>query len=239
MRAAPTSASTGKGSFVVQITNRNGDAVPGIAVAMAGASPMSGATDASGCIRFNEMDAGTYVLSFDGGGRMTPTGASSVSEQQDVVAGQTRSAIYELDTPGTLTLTQFRHHAGVSQSPLHVSIAHSSLASPITAIVSGTSFTRSGLYPFSSAYGVYADNCTGPAPSGSGLLNATISPSTTTSAILYMPALSIEPKMPSRATTSTSGPPAGTSTARRTWTRASGIATAIRTDRARTSSRSA
>ena len=149
---------------------------PASAIAMTGPTPMSGTTDADGCIRFNEMDGRQlHARASTAAARSRPRACASVSEPP----GRRRAARRAARSTSSTRPARCRSRASATgarsrtrtrrrPAPSHVSIAHGALGqrdhrrrSPAADL-----HADAALYPFTSAYGVYADNCTNAAPVG-------------------------------------------------------------------------
>ena len=176
--AAPVAAA---GDVVLRVVNRDGVAVPGVVASLRNeARGGSATTDATGCARWNQLDASVdYTLSFahSAGGRwVTPDRVHAFSQVIDVAGEQTRTVTAELDQAGTVpvrfrwrnrgsTTDQFN---GAGANPQFVSFAHSRLATPLALPWTPPSGTAYGdvpdLFPFADAYGVYGGSCAAARP---------------------------------------------------------------------------
>jgi Tfp pilus assembly protein PilV len=154
-----------EGSLSVQIVDRRGDPVEGKSLSLTGDVNVSGVTNAKGCVLWGYLPAANdYVLSYATEGWVDPSGASTISTAQSVAGEQTRNVVFTYDEGGTLsadfTTTRMSDAAKVPTEPafatvenpgppatlLPYAIAHSHLDTPL-------------LFPFTSSYAVYADNC--------------------------------------------------------------------------------
>jgi Tfp pilus assembly protein PilV len=154
-----------EGSLSVQIVDRNGNPVPGETLSLTGDENVSGVTNAKGCVLWGYLPAANdYVLSYSTAGWVDPTGTTAISATQSVAGEQTRNVVFTYDQGGTLSadFTTKRasdvttvatepafatvEHPGPPATLLPYAIAHSHLDTPL-------------LFPFTSAYAVYADSC--------------------------------------------------------------------------------
>lgn len=211
--AAPVGSAAQRGTYVVQVTDRNGAGHSSLTVAMAGPTGVTGVTDVNGCVRFTELPAGAYTVTFAKTGFVTPGGATSVSENVDVVAGQTRSNSWELDRAGTASLAyRYRGAGGAivfpnrAQRPTEATVDHANMAGGAKVVDTSSlmandmsdaanRFTVPSLYPFFSAYSAYAGGCVNAAPPANttGATSFSITPNAVTTTTLDMPAMRVEP----------------------------------------------
>lgn len=202
--AAPAGSGAARGSFVVQVTNRDGTGLAGVSVLMAGATNVTGSTDTNGCLRFTDLVPGMYDVRFSRPGYVTPAGAASVNEPVEVVGGQSRSKSFEIDRLATATAdVWFDNDPGAGTSlkrpTAHqkaYSVDHAGMTpNHKTALIpAGThTFTTMDLYPFGSGYAIYADECTAARPPAT--LTPTLAPgANTTGLVLRLPVLEVRPR---------------------------------------------
>jgi Tfp pilus assembly protein PilV len=157
--------SSTEGSLSVRITDRHGDPVAGQSLSLTGDVNVSGITNVKGCVLWGYLPAANdYVLSYSSPGWIDPSGATTISTTQSVAGEQTRNVVFTYDEGGSLSAdfvtTRMSDAAKVPTEPafamvehpgppatlLPYAIAHSHLDTPL-------------LFPFTSAYSVYADNC--------------------------------------------------------------------------------
>jgi Tfp pilus assembly protein PilV len=160
-----------EGSLSVQITDRNGDPVPGQTLALSGDRNTSGVTNAQGCVLWGYLPAANdYTLSFATAGWIDPSGQSAISSTQSVAGEQTRNVVFTYDQGGSLGVdfkaTRLSDGALVPSAPAFATIEHP--GPPATLIpypIAGSRLQTPLLFPFTSPYSVYADNCTQARPS--------------------------------------------------------------------------
>jgi Tfp pilus assembly protein PilV len=160
-----------EGSLSVQITDRNGDPVEGQTLELTGDRNVSGVTNAQGCVLWGYLPADNdYTLAYSSPGWIDPSGATAISATQSVAGEQTRNVVFTYDRGGTLsvdfTTTRMSDGAHVSSAPAFATIEHP--GPPATLIpypIEGSQLETPLLFPFTSPYSVYADNCTHARPS--------------------------------------------------------------------------
>ncbi|MGZ8801210.1 MAG: carboxypeptidase regulatory-like domain-containing protein [Mycobacterium sp.] len=188
LRAIPRGAfRPNQGSISVKVTDRNGVGVPGATVAISGPANYSGTTNALGCVLIDQVPVGSYTATMSKAGYVTDTTPNnpSVVESLSVAKEQTSTVTTTLDQAGTARVI-FRTTTAVCTSSCTAAnttgdsftIANAGLGSPTTrsfslapavpavaTLFSGagtaadtTGATRS-LFPFSSAYTVWAGTC--------------------------------------------------------------------------------
>lgn len=173
------SISPGQGSLAVSVTSQAQAPMAGVQIS-GGNGLINGTTEASGCAIFPNLPSGTYTLTASGeaAGLVNPEGKSSESKAVSVVGGDTRREIFQFDRPGTIPV-EFKYRVGSEEKFLpssadSVVVNHSLLpAARIFGTPGGTRFPTveaTKLFPFSSAYTVYAGSCASnnPDPEGKG-----------------------------------------------------------------------
>jgi Tfp pilus assembly protein PilX len=156
------------GSVRVTVTDARGAPVDRVTVRASGRSAVTEA----GCAQLF-LPPGAHTLETSLLGLVTPAATGGYSDPVTVNAERTTSVAYELDRPGSATL-RFRSRPTTNSStppaevfeaePGTVSYMHSRLnvphrlAAPVLTTASPT-MTQSGLYPFTSAYAVWAGAC--------------------------------------------------------------------------------
>lgn len=152
-----------QGSVVVQITDRNGNGVPGLSVALAGAQSYAETTNANGCVIFGFVPVGTYTVSFSRAGWVESTypNRQDISDSVVVAGEQSSRKAYMYDAAGSVSV-RFKDSAGNPVNGDRFTVSHAQLT-PINAkVFSGgpaTTLPGDGLFPFSSSYSVWAGGC--------------------------------------------------------------------------------
>jgi Tfp pilus assembly protein PilV len=185
------------GSLSVRITDRRGDPVAGQALALTGDVNVSGITNSKGCVLWGYLPAANdYVLSYSSPGWIDPSGATTISTTQSVAGEQTRNVVFTYDRGGTLSAdfvtTRMSDGAHVPSAPAFATIENP--GPPATLLpyaVNASHLDTPLLFPFTSPYSVYADNCTKARPSTPTA--ATLLPGqTTTAAAILVPSLDLK-----------------------------------------------
>lgn len=191
-----------RGNLVFNATNAQGTPISGVGVSGTGAGTFSGSTDSRGCARFADLPAGNYTLTTSLGGTYidengSPPGARTIS-----VAGAGSNTVTILyDKAGTVE-AKFDVRTSASSSTTTAGKAESIVlvnngmqaqqklvaATPVNTLQSTISYGT--LFPFKSAYAVYAGACTKEIPEGEEAIgSALIAPSATTVSTIHLPAL--------------------------------------------------
>jgi hypothetical protein len=183
-----------EGSLSVQILDSRGHPVAGQGIALGGDRNVSGVTNDQGCVLWGYLPAANdYTLSYSSVGWIDPSGQTSVSVTQSVAGEQTRNVVFTYDRGGTLAVdfktTRLSDNAQVPSAPGFATIEHP--GPPATLIpypIQGSRLETPLLYPFTSPYSVYADNCTQARPTTPAV--ATVLPGQTTNApAIVLPSL--------------------------------------------------
>jgi Tfp pilus assembly protein PilV len=188
--------SSTEGSLSVRITDRHGDPVAGQSLSLTGDVNVSGITNVKGCVLWGYLPAANdYVLSYSSSGWIDPSGATTISTTQSVAGEQTRNVVFTYDRGGTLSAdfatTRMSDGARVPSAPAFATIE--STGPPATLLpyaVTASHLDTPLLFPFTSPYSVYADNCTKARPSTPA--TATLLPGqTTTAPAILVPSLDL------------------------------------------------
>ncbi len=185
-----------EGSLSVQITDRNGDPVPGQSLALTGDRNVSGVTNAEGCVLWGYLPADNdYTLAYSSAGWIDPAGQTAISVTQSVAGEQTRNVVFTYDRGGTMTVdfttTRMSDAAVVASEPAFATIEHP--GPPATLIpypLEGSRLETPLLFPFTSPYAVYADNCTQARPATPAV--ETVAPGANTAGAILLPSLDLK-----------------------------------------------
>ena len=185
--AAPTGAGARRGGFTVQVGDREGFGVSGLAITMTGPATMTGTTDGSGCVRFNDLPAGDYSVTGGRGGWLQPDGATSLQRDVTVVTGTTATTSFEYDAGGRAAVRFYRANDASKTALVAVPAARFTGGSADVLVAASpgptaTDFTSPLLFPTVAQYSVKADTCTSVLPAG----GATV-PQGATSAVQLLP----------------------------------------------------
>jgi Tfp pilus assembly protein PilV len=168
------SFSSTTGTLAVRLTDQADNAIPGVSMTLGAPANVTQTTDSDGCVVFAAADAGSYPLTYSHAGHVDPSGQNAVSSPPVSVIAGTTTTITRLYAPGGSIATSFDTKVG-SNSPQasqaqSISIAHPNLPAPGTRAFdpAGTlhsTINATSVFPFSSAYNVYAGSCAGNDPS--------------------------------------------------------------------------
>ncbi len=190
------------GSIVISATNAQGKALSGLHLSGTGTSSFSGTTDSNGCAIFADLPAGTYTLTPSGTGLVERFGNPPSGQQVQVSGGQTQRVPLLLDQAGTLKAPFFYKLGTTSYSvvPQYVALYDAEMGTsaksykPTTEEVGSTKYAVvASLFPFKTAYTVYAGACESNKPSSSEAMASIAVPSgaSVTAPQIRMPALEI------------------------------------------------
>jgi Tfp pilus assembly protein PilV len=189
----------GKGSLAVKVVDRNGVGVGAVPVDLTGPATAAAFTDATGCAFFGYLPAGTtYSVGLNKGGYVDPDGdptphiGVTINDQQVATQGFT----YDLAGAANVTFySKPTNAAGVSLGVnvdssqwklvmfngsltprsfgpgYPTSVPAAGISTPTTGISTGSvgTFAAPLLFPFTSAYGVYAGECSKNDPAQNGV----------------------------------------------------------------------
>jgi type II secretory pathway pseudopilin PulG len=178
------------GTLSFQVNNARGEAVSGVSLISSGSTnpgSFSGSSEASGCAIFADLPAGNYKVTATANGLITPEGSSTwTKEQVGVPASGTQQVLIHFDKAGTIAPSfVYKDPATGSLLPAPVdSMELFDSENEAKTITFGTPTTvpRSSkledkvVYPFKTAYAVYAGSCTSnnPDPEGKKINEAAI-----------------------------------------------------------------
>lgn len=200
--SAPVGGDSSRGSFTVQIVDREGYGVEDILVKLAGPSTASANTDSNGCVRFTDMlPSLSYALTFQRDNWFTtPDSRNAVADVVAITAGQAGTKSYQYDPGGPLVVDFFskRTAAGpeIASKQRAVTWESSTFSGPKVQnadadkpLGQSTFTTAPQAYPNqASPYGVYADKCTGAKPTNAPAPQ-TLNPPDVPKAKVQLPAL--------------------------------------------------
>jgi hypothetical protein len=204
MVAAPIGAG---GGLVVSVTGALGQPMPNIPVLLSSGGG-SATSDATGCARWDAVAAGSgYSLSASVPGYVQPNGQQDVNiTGLNIEAEETAQKSFAYDRGGSVRLQFQQKTTGASAwtnvdpdaLPADVVLAASDSITKPVAPVSGAVGSAGLFYPYpSTAYSVYADNCTAAKPAAGSPSTTTLitaggtAPSATGSLNLQLPNLNV------------------------------------------------
>lgn len=158
----------GHGTLTISAINAAGLPLPGVALSGAGAGTFSGTTDAGGCANFADLPAGKYTMTPTAAGLVDKEGNAPAAQSVDVIPSGTQTVILQYDKPGALEVN-FKYRVGSSSefkasSASSIQVFNSGMKEPFTFTAPGgvpaaTVAATAKLFPFTSAYAVYAGSC--------------------------------------------------------------------------------
>jgi hypothetical protein len=165
---APGIAALGatKGAVAIKLKRADGAATAGI-VATAGS--VAGTTDVNGCVVLANLDAGTANVTWGANGYVDPDGVQAVTKAETIAAGATAQDNGAYDQAAYVNVSLF-DDVGFTNPVKWPSVtfvqsgmkADRVMKDPSNAAV--TTVPSKGLFPFTSAYGMYVGACKGNDP---------------------------------------------------------------------------
>jgi Tfp pilus assembly protein PilV len=164
------SISANSGSLAIQIVDADNVGIEGIPLAGTGAGTFSGTTGPNGCAVFGNLPKGSYTYGATAPTLIDPKGKPPASQGTSVVAESTNTLALQYDEPGEIG-AKFETWAGgklVSRSTDTIAAFHGGQG--LTPRAFGTLGTPKAeviakpMFPFSTAYAVYAGSCSGNDP---------------------------------------------------------------------------
>jgi len=192
------------GSLIVSATDQNGNGLAGVTATVTGPSTVSPlTTDNTGCAVFAGLTGGTYTVSYSDPGYVDKNGNPPASWSGPVTSTQTTAATpLQLAQDGAISATFTTTFNGSTQAGESDTFVAANSVAGITPRVFGTDSTPSNnaysltvvspttVFPFPSAYSVYAGSCnanswaTTPAPP-----TVNVNPNATSSVVIPEPAM--------------------------------------------------
>lgn len=162
---APGAFSATAGTAAVRLTDRDGNPLEGVTVAMTGPSSISSITNELGCAIFAFIPQGNYTAQVTTG--VSWTNATPATATVTVNAGRTSLAQIEIDQAASIRAF-FQTPGGTRASAAWnaMTMAHAKLPSPgsktypqVASSTRVTAIDATTLFPHRDAYGVYAGKC--------------------------------------------------------------------------------
>lgn len=192
------SVSAKSGSLAVQIEDAANEGVEGVGLTGAGAGTFSGVTGSNGCAVFGDLPAGNYTLTLTGASLVDKNGEAPKPQSTSVVEESTNTLALQYDFGGTVAVS-FQTRVGgvlVPSSADSVVAFNSGMQKAKAFGTPGTpkaEVSATPLFPFTSAYSVYAGTCKednpGEAAPESAIGEPIVSPKATTAVTIELPAL--------------------------------------------------
>ncbi len=184
---APPAGSFGadQGSLAIMVQNAATTGQPGVNVTLtAPGVTASRTTDATGCAFFGEQKIGDYTVTLSAVGMVDPSGNATPTKVETIAPEATTTDTFSYDTAATRTAhfkTQKVDTTGAIVNSLvdakwtSVTFAPSGTAVPlkfpkVATTTPQTTIDGTGLFPFTSAYALYAGDCTGARPADAAAL---------------------------------------------------------------------
>ena len=162
--------STTTGSATVQLTDRNGSAVPsGVPVTLTGASSQSATTNSLGCAVFGFIPVGSYNITIPG--YVTMASSSPATSTMQVYTGRATFTPMQVERPASLRANFVQPATGTSTASMvwdRITVKNTNLVGGEKTFTRGsraTSVDATELYPFLDGVGVFAGTCDANDPS--------------------------------------------------------------------------
>lgn len=173
------------GALALRVVDPQQNPVAGVnfTLTTSGQANRTGTTDSNGCVVWSSLPATTWQVSGTKTNYFTPNGQTTITDEISVPGQTFVTKQYEYAPGGTISGSFFTTRPGnatpVPSAPQKYVIAHSSMnyngnSYRVVDIPAGqTTFTTPALYPYPSAYTIWAGGCTS-APAAGGLATATV-----------------------------------------------------------------
>lgn len=166
------SVSAESGSLAIQIDNAKNEGIANVWLTGTGAGTFTGVTSEGGCAVFGNLPAGNYTLVLSGPTLVDPDGEAPEPQSTSVVEESTNTLSLQYDEPGEIDVA-FETRIGGELVPSEAGsvVAFNSGMSAAKIFGSGTpspEVAATSLFPFASAYSVYAGSCEENNPSLAG-----------------------------------------------------------------------
>jgi Tfp pilus assembly protein PilV len=198
------------GTMLVNLKDQTNAALSGVTVTATGPSPSTAnevaTTGSEGCVVFGAMDTGDYNVSVAKSGYVDPDGDPSPSPVP--IATVTGSGTsypnvnpIQLGQAGSVSATFTTNNGALTgQRAPSISVSNAGRATPLitpTTAPATPVTTTTTLFPFSTAYTVWAGKCPGNQPPAANLTTATVGPGATATPAIKEPALDVRVQFPS------------------------------------------
>jgi Tfp pilus assembly protein PilV len=195
------SVSAESGSLAIQIDNAESTGIEGVGLTGTGAGTFNGETGTNGCAVFGDLPAGNYTLALSGPSLVDPDGEAPQPLSTSVVEESTNTLSLQYDEPGEVEV-EFQTRVGGELVPSEADSVIAFNSGMSVAKVFGSpgnpspAVTASSLFPFTSAYSIYAGACEEHNPSLAGesvsegaVAEPVVQPGATSVATIELPAL--------------------------------------------------
>lgn len=157
------------GTLSIQADNAAGEPLSGVSIKGEGTTGFQGATEENGCANFADLPTGNYKVTTSANGLINPEGNSSATKEIGVPASGTQQIVVHYDKPGSINPTFVYQEPGtgvLTPAPVD-SMELFNSENEDKAITWGTpggarasKLEDPSVYPFKTAYAVYAGSCT-------------------------------------------------------------------------------
>jgi Tfp pilus assembly protein PilV len=168
----PGLTSLTRGALTVTLARSDGTGTAGILVTAtpAGGAPVSGVTDANGCVVLGNLAPGSAVTEWNTSGYVNKDGVSDVVGSTNIATGLTSNVNDSYDNPGKAVIgfvdSNGKATAWPNVTALQTGMTGGLRSYPAPVAGRGTGgVTFDGLYPFTTNYSFYAGGCAGADPS--------------------------------------------------------------------------
>jgi type II secretory pathway pseudopilin PulG len=170
---APGTFSVDQGSLAVNVVDRDGNGISGLSVAINGPASASDVTDSHGCAFFGYEPTGSYTVSTTRTGWVDTQGNTTASKTVSIASQQMSTTTLQYDQAGSATVafdTVATDPGGATRTVVapisegrSIRVAHNLLLPPYWRAFGDTNdhttIMAIKLFPFTSAYGIYAGDC--------------------------------------------------------------------------------
>jgi Tfp pilus assembly protein PilX len=162
----PGSFNANQGNLVVRLTDQAGAPVAGVPVSIV-PSGATRATEPEGCAVFGALTAGSYDVTYSLPGYVDASGDSTPEHTASVVASASTTQDYQYAEAGTIAVsfdTRVGSNPPQAAPARNLSAVHSGIPGDGIRVFNPAdgphrAIQATALFPFTSAYGVYAGNC--------------------------------------------------------------------------------
>lgn len=196
------SVSAKSGSLAIQIEDAENEGVEGVGLVGTGAGKFNGFTGPNGCAIFGDLPAGNYTLTLSGTSLIDKNGQAPQPQPTSVVEESTNTLALQYDFGGSIAVS-FQTLVGGSLVPSSadsVVVYNSGMNAAKAFGTPGTAqeeVVATPLFPFTSAYAVYAGTCeennptVGESLPGKAIGEAIVSAKATTAVTIELPPLNL------------------------------------------------
>ena len=170
---APGTFGVDQGSLAVTVVDRNGNGLSGLSVSINGPATASDVTDSHGCAFFGYEPIGSYTVSTTRSGWVDTQGNTTASKTVSIASQQMSTTTLQYDQAGSATVSfktvatdpgpSTRTVLAPDADARYIRVAHSLMLPPNYRTFGNgtdqTTISATNLFPFTSAYGIYAGNC--------------------------------------------------------------------------------